>query len=335
MMARLQPMNLRTLNNLTKKTFMRVAVFTFAFAFAALLAVAAPPQSKPSSTGFYRLMLGDFEVAALSDGVAVRELDKLSNKPREVREALARDHETLPVALSINAFLIHTGSKLLLVDTGAGELFGERSGHLVSSLRAAGYQPGQIDAVLLTHIHGDHSGGLSIKGERVFTNALVYVDKRDLDFWLNAAEEKAAPPAKKTSFRQAHATLDPYVRADKLRPFEGAGELFPGIRAVSAYGHTPGHTAYLVESSGQRLLLWGDTIHIAESQFSDPTITVEYDVDPKAAIASRLKLLAEADKNGYLVGGEHISFPGLGRVWAEGKGYRWIAVSSSAMPLVD
>ena len=295
-------------------------------------AVSAPPQAKTQAPGFYRLMLGDYEITALSDGTTPRAVDAIMTKPREVREALARERRTLPVDISINIFLVHTGSKLILIDTGAGELFGVRGERLVTNLRAAGYKPEEIDAILLTHIHADHSGGLSTKGERVFKNASVHVDKRDSEFWLSVAEEQAAPAAMKETFRQSHATVDPYVAVDKLRPFDGAGELFPGIRAIPAYGHTPGHTAYLVESKGQPLLLLGDTIHVAEAQLSDPTISIEYDMNREAAIGSRLKLLAAADQEGYLVGAAHISFPGLGRIRREGKGYRWIPLPYSAGP---
>lgn len=274
-------------------------------------------------------MVGTDEITVLSDGTALREVDKIMSKPEEIRQMMADDHQALPVSLSINAFLINTGSKLILVDTGAGELFGATSGNLIANMRAAGYRTEQVDAILLTHIHADHSGGLSIGGKRVFPNALVYVDKRDPNFWLSAAEE-AKNPAKKKTFEQSHATVDPYVKAGKLRPFDGATELFPGIRSVPAYGHTPGHTAYMVESKGQKLLLWGDTIHLAEVQFADPDVSIEYDVDPDAAIASRKALLAQPASQGYLVGGAHISFPGLGHVHAVGKGFGWVPLPYSA-----
>jgi glyoxylase-like metal-dependent hydrolase (beta-lactamase superfamily II) len=101
------------------------------------------------------------------------------SKPDAVRSAFWASHEALPVELSINCFLIYTGAQNILVDTGAGELFGSMSGQLVVNLRAAGYQPEDIDAILLTHIHGDHSGGLSIGGRRIFPKAFVYVDQRD------------------------------------------------------------------------------------------------------------------------------------------------------------
>ena len=135
---------------------------------------------------------GDFKVTVLSDGTAPRDLPAIMSDPAGVRQAYAASHQALPVELSINIFLVDTGVKKILVDTGAGELFGAGAGRLVANLRAAGYAPDDIDAVLLTHIHGDHSGGLSIAGKRVFPQALVYVDRRDPAFWLDAAQEKLA-----------------------------------------------------------------------------------------------------------------------------------------------
>jgi glyoxylase-like metal-dependent hydrolase (beta-lactamase superfamily II) len=305
-------------------------VVLFITLLGAAITAQVAPQIKTQAPGFYRMMLGNTEITVLSDGTAPRDVDKIMSKPEEIRQTLARDHQVLPIEISINAFLINTGSKLILVDTGAGELFGPHSGgQLIANLRAAGYQPEQIDAVLLTHIHADHSGGLSMGGRRVFPNALVYVDKHDPDFWLSAAAEAKASAEKKTTFHQSHATIDPYVAAGKLHPFDAATELFPGIRAMPAYGHTPGHTSYMVESKGERLLLWGDIIHVAEVQFSDPEITIDYDVDRNAAITSRKRLMADAAGQGYLVGGAHISFPGLGHVRADTKGYTWIPLPYS------
>ncbi|MEO0034274.1 MAG: hypothetical protein RLZZ501_297 [Pseudomonadota bacterium] len=295
-------------------------------------AEAAAPQVRSQSPGFYRMMLGDDEITVLSDGTAPRHVDQIMSKPEQVRQSLALAHEPLPIELSINAFLINTGSKLILVDTGAGELFGAHSGgRLLANLRAAGYRPEQVDAILLTHIHGDHSGGLSLGGKPVFPNATVHVDQRDAAFWLGDGAADAHPALKRT-VEQSHATLDPYVALGKLQTFDGASELFPGIRSIPAHGHTPGHTAYRIESRGQSLLLWGDTIHLAEVQFADPTVTIDYDVDRDGAIAARQNLLTAAAADGTLIGAAHLSFPGLGHVRADATGYAWNPLPYSAGP---
>jgi glyoxylase-like metal-dependent hydrolase (beta-lactamase superfamily II) len=220
----------------------------------------------------------------------------------------------------------------ILVDTGAGELFGPTSGHLVTNLRASGYAPEDIDAILLTHIHGDHSGGLSIGGTRVFPNALVYVDQREPAYWLSTEAAERAPALRRTTFAQSHQTVDPYVNAGKVRTFDGATELFPGVHSVPEYGHTPGLTGYVFESRGQRLLLWGDIVHAAEVQFKDPTITIEYDIDLEQAVSSRERALKDAAQQGYLVGGAHLSFPGLGHVRHNQDHYAWVPAPYRSSP---
>lgn len=287
------------------------------------------PQQAP---GFYRVRLGDFRLTVLSDGTARRDPSSIMSHPDLVRRSYADAHEALPVELSINCFLIDTGAKKILVDTGAGELFGAGSGTPVSNLRAAGYAPEDIDAVLLTHIHGDHSGGLSIGGKRVFPRALVYVDRRDPAYWLDVAHETKAPSAGQLTFRQSRQTVNPYVESGMLRTFDGPTQLFDGIRSVTEYGHTPGMNGYLIESKGERLFLWGDIVHAAEVQFSHPEVTIDYDVDANAASHTRALRLAEAAQEGYLVGGAHLSFPGLGHVRATPNGYQWLPLPYTAAP---
>ncbi|NMM38148.1 MAG: MBL fold metallo-hydrolase [Glaciimonas sp.] len=141
----------------------------FLFSTIAALSLVAGPASAESFTqapGYYRMPLGDFKITVLSDGTAPRDLASIMSKPDVVRAEYASAHETLPVELSINCFLIDTGKQRILVDTGAGELFGATSGKLVANLNAAGYSPQDVDTVLLTHIHADHSGGLTVAGTR-------------------------------------------------------------------------------------------------------------------------------------------------------------------------
>lgn len=305
------------------------AVRIFILLGAAMLALeftaahAGAPQSRTEAPAFFRMMLGDYEVTVLWDGTAARQMDQIMSKPALVREVYQRDHQALPTAMSINTYLINTGSKLVLIDSGGGRFVGERAGRLIANLRASGYQPEQIDAVLLTHLHPDHCGGLIDEGRRVFPNALIHVNQRDLDYWLGAAADKTTP-TQQTMSQQAHAALDPYAAAGMLRPFDGVTVLFPGIRALPETGHTVGHTAYSVESKGQMLLLWGDIIHSAETQFLDPRITIQFDMNAQDAIDSRKRLFAEAAEQGYIVGSAHITFPGLGHVGSDGQVYSWV-----------
>jgi glyoxylase-like metal-dependent hydrolase (beta-lactamase superfamily II) len=178
----------------------------------ASFAVQPPTPVLQQAPGFYRGKLGQFEITALSDGVAPRDLEDILSEPALVHANMANAHEKEPVPISINAFLINTGSHLVLVDTGAGELFGATSGRIVANIKAAGYTPEQIDSILLTHIHGDHSGGLTVKGERVFPNATVYVSKLDVDYWLSDEQKMKAPENKRQSFDQSQLTVTPYVR---------------------------------------------------------------------------------------------------------------------------
>jgi glyoxylase-like metal-dependent hydrolase (beta-lactamase superfamily II) len=271
-------------------------------------------------------MLGDVEVTALSDGTIDLPVTTLltNTTPERVRQALARASLKDPVETSVNAYLVNTGAKLVLIDAGAGALFGPTVGKLVDNLKAAGYQPDQVDGIYITHMHGDHVGGLMAGDKMVFPNAVVRADRHDAEYWLSQANMDAAPKDAKGFFQGAMASLNAYVGAGKFKPFDGATELVPGIRALASHGHTPGHSTYLVESKGEKLVLWGDLMHVAAVQFPEPAVTIKFDVDAKAAARERAKAYADAAKNGYWVGAAHIAFPGLGHLRAAGNGYAWI-----------
>ena len=312
------------------KTRNRFLLATLVAALSAGTAVhAAAPQVKTSAPGYFRMMLGDFEVTALSDGTVALPMDKLltNTTPGKVDKALAKSYLKAPVETSVNAYLINTGSKLVLVDTGAAGLFGPTLGNLLANLKAAGYQPEQVDAVVITHMHADHVGGLMAGDKLVFPNATVHADKHDADFWLSQANLDKAPKEAKGFFQGAMASMNPYVAAGKFKPFDGDTELVPGIKAVAARGHTPGHSTYVVESQGQKLALWGDLMHVAAVQFADPSVTIQFDTDSKAAAAQRKKAYADAARKGYWVAAAHLSFPGIGHLRSEGKGYVFVPVN--------
>jgi glyoxylase-like metal-dependent hydrolase (beta-lactamase superfamily II) len=315
-----------------KRTFSAIAAVSLTAAALASAAHAAAPMVKTPAPGFYRIMVGDFEVTPISDGTLDLPVDQLlRQKPELTRAALEKNHLKVPLETSVNGYLINTGSKLVLVDTGAGVLFGPTTGRFVQNLKAAGYQPEQVDEIYITHMHGDHVGGLVSDSKRVFPNATVRASKADADFWLSKANMDKAPADKKGFFQGAMGAVNPYVQAGKFKAIDGNGELVPGVSAVAEHGHTPGHTAYVVESRGQKLVLIGDLIHVAAVQMDNPQVTIGFDSDEKAAYAARKKVFDDAAKNGYLIGGAHLQFPGLGHLQTQGKGYRWVPVNYTQM----
>ncbi|WP_374567431.1 MBL fold metallo-hydrolase [Ideonella sp.] len=286
----------------------------------------APTLAK-AQAGYLRMMLGDAEVTALSDGTVVLDSSILTGaKPEHIKDLLNQAHQTGPLHTSFNAYLVKTGDKLVLVDTGAGSFFGPTLNKLQAGMKAAGYTPDQVTDILITHLHADHVGGL-VNGEAIqFPNAVVHADKAELDYWLDTAKAEAAPKEAQGFFKMAQAALTPYVKAGKVKPFEGATEMVPGIRTQPTHGHTPGHSFYVLESKGQKLVFWGDLLHFEEVQFPEPTITVAFDVDQKAAKAQRLAAFADAAKQGYLVAPSHVTFPGIGHLRKQGAGYVWLPV---------
>jgi glyoxylase-like metal-dependent hydrolase (beta-lactamase superfamily II) len=292
-------------------------------------ALAGAPLAKGQAPGWFRMMLGDFEVTALSDGTVDLDTDKLLTNvtPAKLNAALSRAYLKPKVETSVNCYLINTGSKLVLIDAGAGGLFGPTVGKMLDNLKAAGYKPDQIDEIYITHMHADHVGSLAAAGKLVFPNATVRAHKAEGEFWLSPANMEKAPEAMKPFFQGAQASVGPYAAAGKYKPFEADGELVPGIRAVAALGHTPGHSMYIVESKGEKLVVWGDIMHVAAVQFPDPSVTIQFDTDSKKAAPERKKQYADAAKNGYFVAIAHVSFPGIGQLRTDGAGYRYFPVN--------
>lgn len=299
-------------------------------------ACAGMPTTYNSSTtnqqapGYYRVWLGDFEVTALSDGTSPFQAAWLTNiTSARLEKGLAKQFLSSPVETSFNAYLVNTGEKIVLVDVGSGTLLGPRLGKLMVNLAAAGYRPEQIDEIYVTHLHADHVGGLMDGNVMAFPNAVVRADKHDAAYWLSDENLKKAPADMKLFFEGARTSLNPYIKAGRYKPFDGDTQLVPGVRAVATRGHTPGHTIIVAESKGQRMAFWGDLVHVAALQLPDPSVTVIFDVDSKAATAQRRKALADAVKHGDLIAASHISFPGIGRLRAEGRGYEWQPINYS------
>ena len=317
-----------------KRSLRHAAVVTTGL-FGLAPAMAAGPMQKSQAPGYYRMMVGDIEVTALSDGTVGLPVTKLLNNMPEgqAEKDLARSYLKDPVETSVNTYLINTGAKLVMVDSGAGVFFGPTLGKLIANIRAAGYAPEQIDEIYVTHMHGDHVGGLIADGKPAFANAVVRADKRDADYWLSQVAMDTAPEAAKGFFKAAMATVGSYQSAGKFKAFDGNTELVPGVRSQVAYGHTPGHSTYVVESKGEKLVLWGDLMHVAAVQFAKPMVTIAFDTDNAAAATQRAKAYADAAEQGHWVGSTHLSFPGLGRLRANGDGgYTFLPAVYRAVP---
>ncbi|HMK85514.1 MAG TPA: MBL fold metallo-hydrolase [Steroidobacteraceae bacterium] len=294
---------------------------------------AGAPQQKTQAPGYYRMMVGDFEITALCDGTFPMNATELLTHvtPQQITTDLERSFLKEPVEGSVNGFLVNTGSKLVLIDTGAGAFFGPSVGKLVANLKASGYQPSEVDEIYITHMHGDHVGGLLSDGKIAFPNATVRAAQQEADYWLSKANLEAAPKEKKESFESAMKALDPYVSAGKFKPFKGDVELVAGVHAMATPGHTPGHTAYVVESKGEKLILWGDLMHIGAVQFPDPGATIHFDTDSPGAAEQRKRVFAEAARERSWVGGAHVSFPGIGHLRSSDSGYVFVPANYTSL----
>jgi glyoxylase-like metal-dependent hydrolase (beta-lactamase superfamily II) len=167
------------------------------------------------------MKIGAIDVTALSDGTSEFEVLEMLSSPKEAKRLLAKAAVKSPVEASVNAFLIQLGQRKILVDTGCGELLGPKQNKLPVGLQAVGVSPEQITDILLTHIHPDHSGGLTVGGRRIFPNAVVHVDKRELAFWTDKSIGESLPEPSKTFFQSVEKTVGPYIASNQIRTFDG------------------------------------------------------------------------------------------------------------------
>lgn len=289
-------------------------------------ALAKAPLVGTQAPGFYRLKLGQYEITAVSDGTVKLPMSKIYRgiAENDAESYLADRFQSGTAETSVNAFLVNTGERLVMIDAGTGELLGPSLGKLVLNIEAAGYNADDIDDIILTHIHADHSGGLVVDGKRVFSNATVHVSSREEQFWLKADAAAKADKVLGPQIAQAEKCINPYIDAGKFRTFGDNAAPLEGFRSVLRAGHTPGHSSIVVESNGEKIVFWGDIAHGDVLQFDHPDITVDFDVDQKTASETRAVAFAEASTQKYLVAGAHHAFPGIGHVRQDETNYDWV-----------
>ena len=259
------------------------------------------------SDGIFVCQVGQFEVYML---VGTEREGNTSIIPGAGADVIRRYIPASGFKHSTNVFLIKAPGRNILVDTAFG-------GVIFDKMEKLGVKPDQVDAVLLTHMHGDHIGGLQKDGKPLMPKAKVYLDNRERDYFTKIAVNQGAVDA-------LNAYGSNVIGFDAL-PFEPVlKEILPGISAVATYGHTPGHTSFLLESNGEKFLIAGDFLHIALVQFPRPDISATYDTDQKAAAASRTRIMNFAARFRIPVGGMHIVYPAVGNVETDGNGFRFV-----------
>jgi glyoxylase-like metal-dependent hydrolase (beta-lactamase superfamily II) len=261
--------------------------------------------------GVYRRRIGDILVTVLSDGYLDAGFHILQSiEPLDAEQILVESFRPPHPSISVNCFAVQAGGRTALVDTGSGASMGPTLGWLPANLAAAGIDPGDIDTVLLTHMHPDHSNGLAdASGAAAFANAELVMHEAEVRHWTDDVQMSRANESQRTRyFLGARQQLKPY--AERLRTFR-QGEVFPGVTAMPIPGHTPGHTAYLIASGDDTMLIWGDIVHVPEIQLRRPEVTMVFDSDPEAAVAMRRRIFDMAATDRLLLSGMHLHFPGL------------------------
>lgn len=261
-------------------------------------------------------------MTVLNDGHLDVPLSTVRNIPPNEASSLLHDaFRPVPRRTAVNTFLIRSGNRTALVDTGCGGGFRPTVGLMPENMTAAGITPADVDTVLMTHLHPDHFGGLvDGAGQQVFRNAELLLHADEVAYWQDDAAMMGVQDeaARQMFFGDARAALASY--RDRTRTFT-AGAVFPGVTAVPLPGHTPGHTGYLIASGAATLLIWGDTVHVQEIQVPRPEATMAVDVDPAAAVATRRKLFDRVAADRQAVVGMHLHFPATAHLARRGDSY--------------
>lgn len=305
-----------------------------ATALAATPGLAKAPLSGKQSTGYYRFKHGDFEVTTINDGFFVRPLDGFVKNATSEEVQKAIDDARLPgngVFIPFTTVVINTGTKLVLIDCGNGDSGAPTSGHWMNNFKAAGFDPKDVDTVIISHFHGDHINGLRLKdGTAVFPNAEIMVPAAEWAFWMDDARMNAAPEAGRGGFMGARRVFGPMAK--DVKQFEPGKEISSGINSIAAPGHTPGHNVFFVQSGDAKMMCLADTTNNPFLFARNPNWHAVFDMNGDQASETRKKLLDIASSEEAQVHLYHAPFPATGFIEKDGDGYDFrTAIWSSAL----
>lgn len=290
-------------------------------------------EQQKQVAGYYQYQADDVQITALLDGTNFMSPNLFKDiSQQQVQQILKKYYanQEKGVQTSINAFLVNTGKSLVLVDSGAASCFGSHLGSVLTNLKASGYQPEQVDTILLTHLHPDHVCGISKDGVANFPNATVYVSNDEANYWLDPKQAAKLPKDKQANYQgtveKIKQAIAPYQTKQRFKTYK-LGDEIQGFKVINTAGHTPGHFSYELKTKGESVVFIGDIVHSQTVQFDKPETAIEYDIDPKKAVQTRLKQFANFAKNGQTIAAPHLPFPGIGHIYsADGKSYQWIPV---------
>lgn len=274
--------------------------------------------------GVYHRRVGDIVVTAISDGHLDGNLDAMKNIPQDDARQILTENFRPARRTAVNSFLIWSAGRLALIETGCGTLMADTAGKQLANLKAAGVDPASIETVMLTHMHPDHSAGLTDRqtGKPFFPNAELVMHENEPKHWFDdAAMARGNERERKMFFEAGREQTLPYK--SRWRLFQ-KGEVFPGVTAMPFHGHTPGHSGYMIASGDQQLLIWGDIVHVPEVQTARPEAGMVFDTDSDMAADTRRRVFDMVATDKLVVTGMHLHFPGFSRLVRRGSAYQLI-----------
>ncbi|HEY8383810.1 MAG TPA: MBL fold metallo-hydrolase [Microvirga sp.] len=326
---------------ITRRTVLATGPVAAAAALGApALAQTQAPASAPAASaasggrqapGFYRYKVGDIEVTAINDGFAQRPLEGFVRNAELPQVQQAMTEAFLPstaLPISFTTIVLNQGGRITLIDTGNGDSGAPTSGTWMANFRAAGFDPARVNTVVFSHFHGDHINGFRLKdGTAVFPNAEVMVPAAEWAFWMDDARMNQAPDAMKGAFQGVRRVFGPVAK--DVKQFEANKEVVPGLTSVAAYGHTPGHTAFMLSSGNGKLMVMSDTTNHPALFVRNPDWSAVFDMDADQARQTRRRMLDMAAAERTQVAFYHAPFPATGHIVKDGSGFRMVPVQWS------